>query len=167
VLVLQHGNVCRSTFGQEAAQVSLAIQHLCNGLIRRSIELRALYRHAAMRVSEPGLRTVLEEEAQSLSLVIAELQEQIRSHEGTPATRRRMFGAVRHRFDALVPRSDDAWIRLLARHEQSLLRSFERVIARVGASDVDMKAELHRQLPRLHSIDLDMNSLAKAIGVGH
>jgi molybdopterin synthase catalytic subunit len=95
------------------------------------------------------------------------LQEQIRSHEGTPATRRRMFSAVRHRFDALMPRGDDAWIRVLASHEQSLLRSFERVIDRVGASDPEMKAELHRQLPRLHSIDLDMHSLAKAIGVGH
>jgi len=147
--------------------VSLAVQQLCNGLIRRSIELRALYCHAAAKVGEPGLRTVLEEEAQSLNLVITELQEQIRSQEGVPATRRRMLGAVRHRFDALVPRSDDAWIRLLARHEQSLLRSFERVIARVGTSDLAIKDELHRQLPRLHSIDLDMHSMAKALGVGH
>jgi len=145
--------------------VSLAIHYLCNGLIRRSIELRALYRHAATRVSEPGLRTVLDEEAQSLNLVIAELQAQIRHHEGTPATRRRAFGAVRYHFDVLIPHSDDAWIRLLARHEQNLLRSFERVIARVGPND--MRAELHRQLPRLHSIDLDMHSLAKAVGVGH
>jgi uncharacterized protein (TIGR02284 family) len=144
--------------------VSHAIQHLCNGLIRRSIELHALYRHAAVRVSEPGLRTVLDEEAQSLSLVIAELQIQIRSHEGTPATRRRMFGAVRHRFNALMPRNDDQWIRLLARHERMLLRSFERAIARLGPGD--MTSELHRQLPRLHSIDLDMHSLAKAVGVG-
>jgi uncharacterized protein (TIGR02284 family) len=145
--------------------VSFAVQYLCNGLIRRSIELRALYRHAATQVSEPGLRTVLDEEAQSLTLVIAELQAQIRSHEGTPATRRRMLGVVRYGFDTLVPHSDDAWIRLLARHEQNLLRSFERVIARVGSGD--MSAELHRQLPRLHSIDLDMHSLAKAVGVGH
>jgi uncharacterized protein (TIGR02284 family) len=145
--------------------VSLAIQHLCNGLIRRSIELRALYRHAATRVSEPGLRTVLDEEAQSLSLVIDELQAQIRSHEGTPATRRRALGAMRYRFDTLMPHSDDAWIRLLARHEQSLLRSFERVIAQIGPGEI--KAELHRQLPRLHSIDLDMHSLAKAVGIVH
>lgn len=147
--------------------MSLAIQHLCNGLIRRSIELCALYRHAATQVSEPGLRTVLDEEAQSLSLVIVELQEQIRNHEGTPATRRRMLSAVRYRVDALMPRSDDAWIRLLARHEQSLLRSFERVIDRVGLDDPEMKAELHRQLPRLHSIDLDMHGLVKAVGIGH
>jgi uncharacterized protein (TIGR02284 family) len=145
--------------------VSLTIQHLCNGLIRRSIELRALYRHAAMRVGEPGLRTVLDEEAQSLGLVIAELQAQIRSHAGAPATRRRMFAGVRYRFNALMPRNDDAWIRLLARHEQSLLRQFERVIARLEPGD--LTAELHRQLPRLHSIDLDMHSLAKAVGVGH
>lgn len=147
--------------------MSLAVQQLCNGLIRRSIELRALYCHAATRVTEPGLRTVLDEEAQSLGLVITELQDQIRTHEGAPATRRRMFGTVRYRFDVLMPRSDDDWIRVLARQEQSLLRSFERVIDRMGANDPDMKAELHRQLPRLHSIDLDMHSLAKAVGVGH
>lgn len=145
--------------------MSLAIQQLCNGLIRRSIELRALYRLAATRVSEPGLRTVLDEEAQSLSTVIDELQAQIRNQEGSPATRRRMLGAMRHRFDVLMPHTDDAWIRLLARHEQHLLRSFERVIARIGPSD--MTAELHRQLPRLHSIDLDMHSLAKAVGIVH
>lgn len=145
----------------------LAIQQLCNGLIRRSIELRALYRHAAGQVSEPGLRTVLDEEAQSLGQVIAGLQAQIRNHDGTPATHRRVFGAVHYQLSALMPRNDDAWIRLLARHEQSLLRSFERVIERVGQGDVEMKAELHRQLPRLHSIDLDMSGLVKAVGVGH
>jgi len=145
--------------------VPLAIQQLCNGLIRRSIELRALYCHASARVGEPGLRTVLEEEAQSLGQVIAELQAQLRSHDGTPATRRRMIGAVRHSFDAMLPHSDDAWIRLLARHEQRLLRAFERVLARMEPGD--MAAALHRQLPRLHSIDLDMHSLAKAVGVGH
>jgi len=145
--------------------VSLAIEHLCNGLIRRSIELRALYRHAATRVSEPGLRTVLEEEAQSLSQVIAELQAQMRNHDNVPATRRRMIGAVRYRFDALMPRNDDAWIRLLAHHEQSLLRAFERGLANLRPGD--MTTALHRQLSRLHSIDLDMNSLSKAVGVGH
>ncbi|GAB2587950.1 PA2169 family four-helix-bundle protein [Dyella jejuensis] len=145
--------------------MSLDIQHLCNGLIRRSIELRALYRHAADQVSEPGLRTVLDEEAQSLALVIAELQAQMRSHDGTPATRSRMIGAARQRFDALLtrnmPRSDDAWIRLLARNEQALLRIFERVLSRVAPSE--MTTALNRQLPRLQSIHLDMHSLAKAV----
>lgn len=142
------------------------VQSLCNGLIRRSIQLRALYRHAAARVSEPGLRTVLDEEAQSLSLVVAALQQQIRSHEGVPAHRCRMLGAMRYRFETLWPRGDDVWIRLLARHERNLLRSFERAIARVGVDDKEMTAALNRQLPRLRSIDMDMHSLAKAIGIG-
>lgn len=144
--------------------MSLDIQRLCNGLIRRSIELRALYRYAALRVSEPGLRTVLEEEAQSLGQVIDELQAQMRSHDGTPATRRRVIGAARQRFDALLPRNDDAWIRLLAHSEQQLMRVFERALAKLAPGD--MATALHRQLPRLHSIHLDMHSLAKAVGVG-
>jgi hypothetical protein len=61
-----------------------------------------------------------------------------------------------------MPRSDDAWIRLLARNEQALLRAFERVLGRLASGD--MTATLHRQLPRLQSIHLDMHSLAKAVG---
>lgn len=145
--------------------MSFDIQRLCNGLIRRSIELRVLYCHAALRVSEPGLRTVLEEEAQSLNQVIAELQTQMRCHDGTPATRRRVIGAARQRLDAWLPRNDDAWIRLLAHNEQKLMRAFERALAQTAPGD--MAAALQRQLPRLHSIHLDMHSLAKAVGVGH
>jgi uncharacterized protein (TIGR02284 family) len=146
--------------------VSLTPRYLCNGLIRRSIELRALYRRAAVQVSEPGLRTVLDEEAQSLDQVIAELQAQMRHHALEPATRSRLTGLARQRFDALLARSlhrgDDAWIRLLARKEHRLLKAFERALNRVVMGD--MKATLHRQLPRLQSIDLDMHSLAKAVG---
>ncbi len=116
--------------------MSLEPRHLCNGLIRRSIELRALYRHAAAQVNEPGLRSVLDEEAQSLNEVIAELQAQMRRSDSTPVTRSRMIGVARRRLDLWllrgIPRSDDAWIRLLARHEQSLLRAFERVLVRVA-----------------------------------
>nr|WP_225737203.1 PA2169 family four-helix-bundle protein [Dyella acidiphila] len=137
-----------------------------NRLIRRSIELRVLYRHAAEQVKEPGLRTVLDEEAQSLDQVIAELQAQLRKHDVLPATRSRVFGAARQRLDDLlvrgIPRSDDAWIRLLARNEQRLLKAFERTMRRMAAGD--MNNALHRQLPRLQSIDLDMHSLAKAVG---
>jgi uncharacterized protein (TIGR02284 family) len=146
--------------------VSLTPRYLCNGLIRRSIELRVLYRHAASQVSEPGLRTVLDEEAQSLDQVIAELQAQMRKHAVEPATRSRMIGRAQQRLDALLvrgmPRGDDAWIRLLARKEQRLLKTFERVLSRVAMGE--MNATLHRQLPRLQSIDLDMHSLAKAVG---
>jgi uncharacterized protein (TIGR02284 family) len=146
--------------------VSLAPQYLCNRLIRRSIELRALYRHAATQVTEPGLRTVLNEEATSLDHVIAELQAQMRQHDELPATRSRVLGAARQRLDELlvrgIPRSDDAWIRLLARREQRLMKAFERTLMRMVAGD--MNTALHRQLPRLQSIDLDMHSLAKAVG---
>jgi uncharacterized protein (TIGR02284 family) len=146
--------------------VSLTSQYLCNRLIRRSIELRMLYRYASAQVSEPGLRTVLNEEAQSLDEVVAELQAQMRRHAVTPANRGRLIGAARHRFDTLlvrgIPRSDDAWIRLLARREQRLLRTFERALSQVGPGD--MMTAMHRQLPRLQSIDLDMHSLAKAVG---
>lgn len=151
---------------QEATPVSLTSENLCNALIRRSIELRALYCHAAAEVGEPGLRTVLHEEAQSLSEVIAALQTHMRHHDAAPATRSRMMGTARRRLDALVlrgiPRSDDAWIRLLARSEQRLLLAFERGLNR--SEPGDMTNALHRQLPRLQSIHLDMHSLAKAVG---
>lgn len=146
--------------------MSLDSQYLCNALIRRSIELRALYRHAGTQVNEPGLRTVLDEEAQSLSEVINALQTQLRNHAITPATRGRIIGSARRRLDSLLvramPRTDDAWIRLLARSEENLLRAFERVLTRLAPGD--MTLTLHRQLPRLQSIHLDMHSLAKAIG---
>nr|WP_239538584.1 PA2169 family four-helix-bundle protein [Dyella mobilis] len=150
----------------EAAAVSLAAQSLCNGLIRRSIELRALYRHAAKEVSEPGLRTVLNEEAQSLDHVIAELQAQLSKQTFIPATRSRMIGRARQHFDTLLVRSmhrsDDAWIRVLARNEKRLLKAYERALGRIASGE--MTVVLHRQLPRLQSIDMDMHSLAKAIG---
>lgn len=146
--------------------MSLAPQHLYNRLIRRSIELRALYCHAATQVNEPGLRTVLGEEAQSLDQVVAELQAQLRKHDVTAATRSRVVSAARQRLDAWllrgIPRSDDAWIRLLSRHEQRLLKAFERTLRQIAVGD--MNSALHRQLPRLQSIDLDMHSLAKAVG---
>jgi uncharacterized protein (TIGR02284 family) len=151
---------------QEATAVSLDSRHLCNALIRRSIELRALYRHAGAQVSEPGLRTVLNEEAQSLTEVIGALQTQLRNHAIVPATRSRIIGSARQRLDALLlrgmPRSDDAWIRLLARHEGSLLLAFERALNRIAPDE--MTTTLHRQLARLQSIHLDMHSLAKAVG---
>jgi uncharacterized protein (TIGR02284 family) len=166
VPVLQHDGILNSETRQEAASVSLTPRYLCNGLIRRSIELRALYRHASTQVSEPGLRTVLDEEAQSLDQVIAELQAQMRRHAVTPATRSRLISAFWQRVDALllrgVPRSDDAWIRVLARSEKRLLRAFKRVLSRVEPGEVT--SAMHRQLPRLQSIDLDMHSLAKALG---
>jgi uncharacterized protein (TIGR02284 family) len=144
--------------------VSLAPQHLCNALIRRSIELRALYRHAAAEVSEPGLRSVLDENAQTLEQLIDELQAQVRVLAGLPATRSRWISAARRRLDMLlhgVPRSDDAWIRVLAREESALLHAFERALT---VKTDGMAPTLHRQLLRLNAIHLDMHSLERAVG---
>jgi hypothetical protein len=98
--------------------------------------------------------------------VINALQMQLRNHAIEPATRSRIVERARQRLDALLlrsmPRSDDAWIRLLARHEENLLLAFERVLNRIEPGE--MTATLHRQLPRLQSIHLDMHSLAKAVG---
>lgn len=149
---------------QEATVVSLAPQHLCNALIRRSIELRALYQHAAAEVNEPGLRSVLDENAQVLEQLITELQAQIRVLAGLPATRSRWIGTARRRLDTLlrgVPRSDDAWIRVLAREEAALLHAFERALTVESGA---MAPTLHRQLPRLNAIHSDMHSLARAVG---
>jgi uncharacterized protein (TIGR02284 family) len=149
---------------QEATVVSLAPQRLCNALIRRSIELRALYLHAAVEVNEPGLRSVLNENAQALEHLIAELQAQIRVLAGLPATRSHWMGTARRRFDTLLrgmPRSDDAWIRVLAREEAALLHAFERALT---VESGDMAPTLHRQLPRLNAIHSDMHSLARAVG---
>lgn len=144
--------------------MSLAPLHLCNALIRRSIELQALYRHAAAEVSEPGLRSVLKENAQTLEQLIDELQAQVRALSGLPATHSRWISTARRRFDMLLhgaPRSDDAWIRVLAREEGALLHAFERAL---NVESGAMVPALRHQLPRLNAIHLDMHSLARAVG---
>jgi uncharacterized membrane protein len=74
-----------------------------------------------------------------------------------------VIGTARQQWDNLLPRNDDAWIRVLAQQEQKLLHAFERVLTKVTSSET--AAALHRQLLQLRSIDLDMHSLAQAIGV--
>ena len=49
--------------------MSLGPTSLYNALIRRSIDLRRLYQHVARRVAEPGLRSVLQENAAALELL--------------------------------------------------------------------------------------------------
>ncbi|HEV2679284.1 MAG TPA: DUF2383 domain-containing protein [Rhodanobacter sp.] len=132
----------------------------CNALIRRSIDLRRLYRHAAT-ACEPGLRVVLNENAQTLDQLIADLQAQLRAGGGKPsehgswraAARRHLAGWLIH----AGTRRDSAWIRALAHHETALLHAFEQAIAEAPA---DSALALRRQLPRLHGIHLDMHSLA-------
>lgn len=132
----------------------------CNALIRRSIDLRRLYRRAAT-ACEPGLRVVLNENVQTLDMLIADLQTQLRASNGKPSEHGTWRGAA-HRHLAVwlahaASRRDSAWIRALAHHESALLHEFEQAIA---AAPPESARALRRQLPRLRGIHLDMHSLA-------
>jgi uncharacterized protein (TIGR02284 family) len=132
-------------------------------LIRRSIDLRGLYRHAAVQAQEPGLRVVLEENASALDLLIADLQTQVRQGGRTPAIRGRLGGGARRQLLEwllpAVPDRDQGWIARLAHSELALLHAFEQSIQRAPA---DVALALRRQMPRLQGIHLDMHSLARA-----
>jgi uncharacterized protein (TIGR02284 family) len=135
-------------------------QSTYNTLIRRSIDLRRLYRHAAASC-EPGLRMVLGENAQTLDLLIADLQIQLRACGGKPYEHGSWRGAAR-RYAAgwlvhTAGRRDSAWIRALGHHESALLQAFEQAIAALPSESALV---LRRQLPRLRGIHLDMGSLA-------
>lgn len=129
----------------------------CHALIRSSIDLRQLYRHAAT-ACEPGLRMVLNDNAHTLDLLVADLQAPLAECGARPCRRGSWRGVV-HRHLAgwlmrIAARRDHAWIHLLAHHEGMLLRRFEQAIAAAPAESV-----LRRQLPRLRGIHLDMHSL--------
>lgn len=131
-----------------------------NALIRHSIDLRRLYGSAAM-ACEPGLRMVLNENAQTLDLLIADLQTQLRG-SGDRAAEHGSWRASAHRHLVgwllhAAERRDDAWIRALGHHESALLRAFESAIE---AASAESSPGLRRQLSRLRSIHLDMHSLA-------
>lgn len=135
-------------------------QAVCNALIRRSIDLRRLYQHAAA-ACEPGLRLVLGENVHTLDLLIADLQAQLHTSGGESCERGSWRGVVhRHVTGWLVrtvARRDGAWIHALSHHESALLHSFEQAIAVMPAESALV---LRRQLPRLYGIHLDMHSLA-------
>ena len=135
-------------------------QSIYNAMIRRSIDLRRLYRHAAASC-EPGLSMVLRENAQTLDLLIADLQAQLRAVGGRPYEHGSWRGAARRYASGWLVRTaarrDSAWIRALAHHESALLRAFEQAIAALPAESA---LALRRQLPRLNSIHMDMGSLA-------
>ena len=136
------------------------IHTICNPLIRRGIDLCHLYRHAAAAVNEPGLRTVLEEDAQTLAAVIAELQHEVAQAGGEPRLRGSWRALLRCRLVATMAhasaRRDSAWIHALAQDEAALLRAFEQALAGVPENFAKV---LHRQLPRLRGIHLDMHDL--------
>lgn len=139
-------------------------QHLpvsaCNALIRHSIDLCRLYRHAAT-ACEPGLRMVLNDNAHTLELLIADLQAQLRVRGGRPCRRGSWHGVVHRHLVAWLMRTaerrDSAWVRVLAHGERTLLHRFEQAVATAPAESALV---LRRQLPRLHGIHLDMHSLS-------
>lgn len=133
----------------------------CNQLIRRSIDLCRLYRHAALAVSEPGLRAVLDEDAQALAALVAELQHEVKLAGGEPRVHGSWRAALRCRLvegmARTAARRDNTWIHALAQDESGLLRAFEQAIASLPEESAKV---LRRQLPRLRGIHLDMHSLA-------
>ncbi len=143
--------------------MSLASRNPCHALIRRSIDLDMLYRLAASQVCEPGLRTVLQENVDTLDQVIAELQALPGAEGGPAALRGSRHAAVRRAllrwWMPHVAHHDGDWIRLLARSEGGLLAAFEHAI---GSAPGELALLLQRQLPRLNGNHLDMHSLAKA-----
>lgn len=144
--------------------MSLSSQPLYNVLIRRSMDLQQLCEQASRQVAEPGLRTVLQENAVHLATLVLDLQMQLAELGGRPATRGRWIGALQRRTASWWMRStpvrDDPWIRLLARSEASLLQIFEETIALAPASTA---LALRRLLPGLKAVHLDMHSLAGAL----
>ena len=143
--------------------MSQAPQPLYQCLIRRSLQLQRLCERAANRVIEPGLKAVLEENAQSLRRLVVELQLQLTELRGTPAARERwgewlaLSEAMRARRDAT--RGDVEWIRLLARYEAVLLRTLEDGISHASP---EAAFSLRQLLPRLRSVHSDMHGLAQA-----
>lgn len=132
----------------------------CKALIRRSIDLRQLYRHAAA-ACEPGLRLVLDENAHTLDLLVADVQAQLGADAGTPHWRESWRGALRRHaigwLAHVASRREAAWIHALMHHESALLCTFEKAIT---ATSGESALVLRRQLPRLRGIYLDMHSLA-------
>ena len=153
-----------SSLAPAGANVALSVTlTTCNQLIRRGIDLCHLYRHAALAVSEPGLRAVLGEEAQALATLVAELQHEVKLAGGEPRVHGSWRAALRCRMvDGMArtaARRDNTWIHALAQDESALLRAFEHAIARLPWESAQA---LRRQLPRLRGIHLDMHSLGGA-----
>ena len=79
-----------------------------NGLIRRVIADRDLYGQAARGVREPGLKAILQESAESLTAIAAELQNEVTATGGRPATAVALHGPpAGHRHALAVERSVD------------------------------------------------------------
>jgi uncharacterized protein (TIGR02284 family) len=134
-----------------------------NGLIRRVIADRDLYRHAARGVREPGLRAILEESADSLDLIAGDLQGQVAARGARPAVAGSAMSTVRRTVaEASVMLSHDpdvTWIRTLELMERRLLAAFLRLEASSGD-----RATVGRHIARLRLLHLDMSNLGGATG---
>lgn len=134
-----------------------------NGLIRRVIADRDLYRQAARGVREPGLKTILEESAASLSAIATDLQDEVSSAGVRPATAGGpMSGVRRTMMEASVKLSHDpdvTYIRTLEQMERRLLDAFLRLEASSGD-----RAMVGRHIARLRLLHLDMTNLGSAAG---
>lgn len=144
--------------------MSPAPYRLYNRLIRRGIDDRDMYRCAAAEVGEPGLRALFSETADSLGVVIDELQRQVSGSGHLPARHGTALGTMRlwlieHLHGRHTPPRDRHWIARLIRSESELLHAVEQ---RLPQLPPEAARVLRRQLPRLHGIHLDMHSLARA-----
>jgi uncharacterized protein (TIGR02284 family) len=134
-----------------------------NGLIKRVIADRDLYRQAARGVREPGLKVILEESADALDAIAHDLQGQVAATGGRPATAGgAMSGVRRTMMEASVKLSHDpdvTYIRTLEQMERRLLDAFLRLEATSGD-----RAMVGRHIARLRLLHLDMTNLGSAAG---
>lgn len=141
--------------------MSLGPTSLYNALIRRSIDLRRLYQHVARRVAEPGLRSVLQENAAALELLILDLQMQSAARGGRPATQGRLVGPLERMLATWwargLPVHDPQWIRLLAWREGALLQAFDDAL---HLAPIEAAVTLGVTRSRLQAVHLDMDCLA-------
>ena len=134
-----------------------------NGLIRRVIADRDLYRQAARGVREPGLKAILEESAASLTAIAGDLQGEVSATGARPATAGGpMSGVRRTMMEASVKLSHDpdvTYIRTLEQMERRLLEAFLRLESTSGD-----RAMVGRHIARLRLLHLDMANLGSAAG---
>lgn len=134
-----------------------------NGLIRRVMADRDLYRHAARGVREPGLQAILDESADSLTAIVLDMQGQVSASGARPAVAAGpMSGVRRTMMEASVKLSHDpdvTYIRTLEQMERRLLDAFLKLEASSGD-----RATVGRHIARLRLLHLDMANLSGAAG---
>jgi hypothetical protein len=153
------GGVKLPLFPREQTVLSSAAASSMRSLLLQSIDLQSLYQRAS-RESEPGMRTVLEENLYTLDLLVVELRQHCNTGHATGVRgtwRGSLHGHVTTWLTRCASHRDLAWIRVLAYRESALLQAFQASIASLPSEQVSL---LQRQLPRLHGIHLDMHHLA-------